>query len=65
VKTRTPAPHLLQTTDPDRGDPHMPRSCEVCGLPETRTDVHPATLPATPAEVVEREARLLGEGGDR
>lgn len=61
MKTKTPAPHLLQTTDPDRGDPHMPRCCLRCGLTELRTDVHPATLPEVPAEVAEHEARLLGE----
>jgi hypothetical protein len=63
VTVKLPAPHLLQTTDPDRGNPHMPRVCDSCQLPETRTDVHPATLPATPADAAEREARILG--GDR
>lgn len=57
--TKAPTPHLIETTDPNRHNPHIPRSCNRCGLPETRTDVH--TLPAVDAEVRQHEARKLGE----
>lgn len=61
MTSKTPVPHLIETTDPHRPDPHTPRSCERCGLPETRVDIHPTSLPETPAEVEAFEARLLGE----
>lgn len=54
------APHPFTTSDTlRRGDPYSPRSCDRCGLPETRADVH--TLPPTAAAIIQAEQRRLGE----
>lgn len=57
------APHPFASCDTLRPtDPYSPRSCDRCGLPETRTDVH--VLPPVDADVAQAEARKLGEDRD-
>jgi hypothetical protein len=61
---KTVAPHPFTTSDTHRhDDPYSPRSCDRCGLPETRADVH--TLPPTPAAIIQAEQRKLGETEDQ
>lgn len=59
MATKLPPPHLIETVDPHRDNPHNPRVCDRCGLPETRVDVH--ALPAQDPEVRALQDRILGE----
>ncbi len=59
MTTKTPAVHVFNSVDPFRRNPHNPRCCDTCGLPETRVDVH--TLPAQSVEVTEAENRRYAD----
>jgi len=51
----------VSSPDPPSASKYNPRICDVCHLPETRTDVHIPALPETHPDAKIIDQRKIGE----